>query len=625
MNVKEFSATSYLKIIYVILLICLYDALPSSVLISGFLLICLTLFKLRSNQIINLLLIPLGAMLYLNFGIKVNPESMISFFVLTTALKIAQTRCYRDFFISILCLFFSLAGLALFESSIFIMTFIIISILILLAMIGVKDYSNFSFIYLKRNIQESFLAILLASPIVIILFVFFPRINSFFPSINSANKGKIGYTPDIKNDQVSSLSSSSLVAFRARMKQINRKDLYWRGRVLDITDGFNWSRRHHYRSKPKNQIPRKKNLDYTINLAQNYKGDVFVLRDAQIIRSSTSISKTSRTLDNSFFHRITKNLVNYSAKSSLSELTYNYSTKNYLQLPKSLNSKKIFSITKPLNIKSLRKSIRNYMIESKFIYSLSPGLMKSTQDLLKNKKGFCSHYASLIAIILRQNSIPARIISGFQGGEYNEFGSYYIIRSNDAHAWLEAYLNGRWHRIDPTAYISPSRIELGGQAFINPFPMSFAIGFNKENLNSNPVFKFYNQIKFYIDNKNVEFVSFFENFNKDYQKKLARLLNMKLRTFYMVALWGTLLLFILIFLYFFFISKRTNLDPIQKLEVKLRENLKKKYPEYREEMTLKKILDLKLTVNERLLARELSMIKYQEADFKLKELKNLLK
>jgi hypothetical protein len=86
--------------------------------------------------------------------------------------------------------------------------------------------------------------------------------------------------------------------------------------------------------------------------------------------------------------------------------------------------------------------------------------------MLEKKTGFCSHYASATATILRARGIPVRLVSGFMGGNFNSYASFYLVTQNDAHVWLEAWENGRWVRLDPTVWIVPDRLTLGGEAFL---------------------------------------------------------------------------------------------------------------------------------------------------------------
>ncbi|HZI85055.1 MAG TPA: transglutaminase domain-containing protein, partial [Casimicrobiaceae bacterium] len=81
--------------------------------------------------------------------------------------------------------------------------------------------------------------------------------------------------------------------------------------------------------------------------------------------------------------------------------------------------------------------------------------------LFDTRRGFCEHYAGAFVFLLRAAGIPARVVTGFQGGEINPDGGYMIVRDSDAHAWAEALLGGAWQRLDPTAAVAPSRIERG--------------------------------------------------------------------------------------------------------------------------------------------------------------------
>ena len=99
-----------------------------------------------------------------------------------------------------------------------------------------------------------------------------------------------------------------------------------------------------------------------------------------------------------------------------------------------------------------------------FVYTLAPPLLGDDPVdvfLFETRRGFCEHYASAFVVLLRAAGIPARVVTGYQGGEINPRGGYMIVRQSDAHAWAEALVDGEWRRFDPTAAVSPSRIEMG--------------------------------------------------------------------------------------------------------------------------------------------------------------------
>jgi transglutaminase-like putative cysteine protease len=103
--------------------------------------------------------------------------------------------------------------------------------------------------------------------------------------------------------------------------------------------------------------------------------------------------------------------------------------------------------------------------EQEYFYTLQPpelGRNPVDEFLFETRQGFCEHYASAFAVLMRAADIPARIVLGYQGGEMNPLGEYLIVRQSDAHAWVEVWLDGRgWVRVDPTAAVAPERIEAG--------------------------------------------------------------------------------------------------------------------------------------------------------------------
>jgi len=107
----------------------------------------------------------------------------------------------------------------------------------------------------------------------------------------------------------------------------------------------------------------------------------------------------------------------------------------------------------------------SYFNQQRFRYTLNPALLsRHTVDefLFDTREGFCEHYASAFTVMMRMAGIPARVVTGYQGGWFNEIGSYMLVRQSDAHAWSEVWIKGSgWTRIDPTAAVAPSRVQQG--------------------------------------------------------------------------------------------------------------------------------------------------------------------
>lgn len=129
----------------------------------------------------------------------------------------------------------------------------------------------------------------------------------------------------------------------------------------------------------------------------------------------------------------------------------------YLQLPEDMAWLKDFTegiLSSVKDNKEIAKTIETYLKDN-YTYSLSPspppeGVNPISHFLLDEKKGFCEHYATAMVLMLRSMGIPARVVSGYMGGEYNRYGRYYIVRQKDAHTWVEAFIDGEWMRFDPT-------------------------------------------------------------------------------------------------------------------------------------------------------------------------------
>jgi hypothetical protein len=105
-----------------------------------------------------------------------------------------------------------------------------------------------------------------------------------------------------------------------------------------------------------------------------------------------------------------------------------------------------------------------------YSYTTTPPLLGANpvdEFLLTTRAGYCEHYASAFAVLMRAAGVPARIVTGYQGGELNTVGNYMIVRQADAHAWVEVWLADEgWTRIDPTAAVAPARVQAGAAAAV---------------------------------------------------------------------------------------------------------------------------------------------------------------
>lgn len=308
-------------------------------------------------------------------------------------------------------------------------------------------------------------------PLMLVLFLLFPRLQGPLWGLpQDAYAGLSGLSDNMSPGSLNSLILSDAVAFRAsfRGKIPEPRDLYWRGPVLWDYDGRTWT-------APRLSISSVElpaggpAIDYTVTVEPHNKRWLFAL-EFPGVRPPKSFATVDMQLisvtpvRNRLRYEMTSLLQgSYGRDDSASIL------RRSLQLPAEHNPRTL------QYAQELRKQFpdnRNLVAEvlslfrnDKFYYTLSPPFLNDNpvDDFLFNtRSGFCEHYASAFTVLMRAAGIPARVVTGYLGGEINPVGEYILVRQADAHAWTEVWFaDTGWTRIDPTAAVSPSRVERG--------------------------------------------------------------------------------------------------------------------------------------------------------------------
>jgi transglutaminase-like putative cysteine protease len=270
---------------------------------------------------------------------------------------------------------------------------------------------------------------------------------------------------------MSRLSLSDAVAFRVAFndKVPAREQLYWRGPVLWDFDGTTWRRGHNATLQRPALTDANTPVDYSVTLEPHNKRWLFALDMPTKLSIPADLAPDFQMLSREPVNVRTR----YNATSQLSYRANLNEPPQQLQralvLPQGYNpqTRRLAAEWRAGNnsdIALIRSAINYYSLNG-FEYTLEPPLlgMNSVDDFLfTTRKGFCEHYAGSFVVLMRAAGIPARVVTGYQGGEYNELGNFYVLRQYDAHAWAEVWLQDQgWVRIDPTAAISPARIQSG--------------------------------------------------------------------------------------------------------------------------------------------------------------------
>jgi transglutaminase-like putative cysteine protease len=334
-------------------------------------------------------------------------------------------------------------------------------------------------------------------PLAAVLFLLFPRLATPLWGLPADHAGRSGLSDRMAPGMISELSLSDAIAFRVDFDGLipAPRQRYWRGPVLSGFDGREWTQRPQ-RLDGTFARTNAPSIGYTVTLEPHFKTWLFALdlpstlpliesdldaisdpragAIAGLTRSQQLVARTFVTQPLRYRQRsVLRDRYAADAELDAAENLRLPRSRNYGN-PKTLAFAQGLRVEHPDDDDYIRTVLAWFARES-FVYTLAPPLLDHDPVdgfLFETRRGFCEHYASAFVVLLRAAGIPARVVTGYQGGEINPRGGYMMIRQSDAHAWAEARVDGQWRRYDPTGAVAPSRIEMGlGGAL----PMSDAV------------------------------------------------------------------------------------------------------------------------------------------------------
>ena len=325
----------------------------------------------------------------------------------------------------------------------------------------------------RAALRLSARALAMSIPLTVACFLFFPRVAGQFWALQRGEQASTGLSDEMSPGGISKLASDYEPAFRVRFegRPPAQSSLYWRGPVLNDFDGFTWRR---MRSRQYPAVPLEMSgapFRYRVTLEPTNQRWLFALDTVdRVSKEDAYQSPQDRQL--SVPEPITS-LLTYDGTSYLA-------TRSTGTLPESARR---HETTLPLDrnprARALALDLRartasdadfaraalDWFRTNGLEYTLEPGV--TTIDsvdttLFDTKRGFCGHFASAYAMMMRAAGVPARVVTGYLGGEWNPVGGYFIVRQSDAHAWTEVWLDETgWTRVDPTAVVAPERLTRG--------------------------------------------------------------------------------------------------------------------------------------------------------------------
>ncbi|MDG9924163.1 MULTISPECIES: DUF3488 and transglutaminase-like domain-containing protein [unclassified Pseudomonas] len=418
------------------------------------------------------LVVATGAAAFFSRGSLIGLDGGVLLLVATFILKLVELRSRRDALVLIFLGFFVVITGYLFDDGLLSALYSLLPVTALLAaLIGMQQSSLAERPAATVKLAASLM--LQAVPLMLLLFLFFPRMGPLW-SLPNPQKALTGLSDSMSPADVAELSQSSALAFRASFDGAapDRRDLYWRALTLEHFDGRRWSQSWGAQQRTQPQWVRQgEALDYTIIMQPSGAPWLFTLDVGQ-----TNLEGAVLMSDFRLERRrpVTQNLL-YQVRSwpgavrepVLSPMI----RRSALQLPDAGDPRSREWARQLMREHSDTQELVGVLLQhfnrEPYSYTLKPpavGRDSVDEFLFRTRSGFCAHYAGAMTFVLRAAGIPARIVTGYQGGEFNGDGSYLSVRQLDAHAWVEYWQEGRgWLSVDPTFQVAPERIELGAQ------------------------------------------------------------------------------------------------------------------------------------------------------------------
>ncbi|MFM2051236.1 MAG: hypothetical protein RL682_1727 [Pseudomonadota bacterium] len=405
-------------------------------------------------------------------------DAGVTFIVLLLALKTLEIRAQRDAFVIFFLSFFTLLSNFFYSQSLLIAASMMLGLWgLLTALVNSQMPVGRPPLWLAAKTAGGMA--LLGTPIMVVLFVLFPRISPLWGGPSDVMAGRSGLSASMQVGNIASLALDDGIAMRVEFEGTppRQSDLYFRGPVLSTFDGQEWKP---LRSSFPAQLQTPTNLNvqgeairYRVTLEPNNHPWVMLL-DASPNAPTLPGYTTSMTpaLQWTTDRPIT-DLVRYRAESYVrfthGPLRQGVGLQDYLELPPGFNPRTLqWAVDMRRDPRyanadgaTLVTALMERLRTGGYTYTLEPGVYgpnTSDEFWFDRKEGFCEHIASSFVLMLRALDIPARIVTGYQGGEINSVDGFWTVRQSDAHAWAEVWLIGQgWVRVDPTSAVSPGR------------------------------------------------------------------------------------------------------------------------------------------------------------------------
>jgi transglutaminase-like putative cysteine protease len=410
-------------------------------------------------------------------------DATVALLVVGITLKLLEMHQKRDVLVVLYLAYFTVVAEFIYSQAILVALYMGLAVIVITsALMALNQNADNQAPW--RTVRLSAVILLQSAPLMLVFFLFAPRISPLWSVPVQANTGTTGLSDSMAPGDIGNLTRSAEVAFRVQFKgkAPPYSELYWRALTLDDFTGREWRRTFNdaqfFGADVRDQKPWYTNIeyqgapvDYNVIMEPTFQNWIFTLMipqigDERMIMTRDFQVGSKRPVSQRFSYDA-RSFLQYQADTG-DEGNQQRRSRN---LPDGSNPQaRAFAQQLYASVTSDREYI-NAVLENfrqqNFFYTLNPptlGQHSVDEFLFSTRQGFCEHYASSFTFLMRAAGIPARVVTGYQGGSFNPYDGTLTVRQYDAHAWSEVWLPGEgWIRVDPTAAVAPERISQGSE------------------------------------------------------------------------------------------------------------------------------------------------------------------
>jgi transglutaminase-like putative cysteine protease len=413
----------------------------------------------------------------------VSTDATVGVLLVGITLKLLEMYRRRDILAVLYLCYFTLVAEFIYSQSIPVALYsVLVAAVITSALISLNQNEDSQRPWRTFKLAATMLA--QSVPLMAAFFLLFPRISPLWSVPLQSRNGVTGLSESMAPGDIGQLARSAELAFRVKFtgEAPNYSELYWRALTLDEFNGRQWI--HGYpldmqqflgpnatevRAWFKDIQYLGHEAQYNVILEPTYRNWIYTLampqlRDDRMLMGRDYQVGTIRPITQRYNYDASSWL-DYRADASDEGL----SQRRARRVPGDSNARsKQFAADLRKTVQSDEdyiQAVLNNFRKEKFFYTLSPRTLGDNpvdEFLFDTREGFCEHYASSFTFLMRAAGIPARVVTGYMGGEYNPYDATLTVRQYDAHAWSEVWIRGKgWLRVDPTAAVAPQRVTQG--------------------------------------------------------------------------------------------------------------------------------------------------------------------